>query len=78
MNASSRLAIILWSALPGLVLGIMIGGGVWVILALVRQLVPALAPPLQRASPWLAFICLAIVPLVCASIGAIEGWLKQR
>ena len=48
MDTTSRIAIVLWSAVPGLIIGLLIGGGVWVVVQLVGQLVPGAGSLVQR------------------------------
>ena len=78
MSPSTRIAIVLWSALPGLILGLVAGGGLWVVASALRLWVPPLAPLLQRAQPLLVALCWILVPGAFAVVGALEGWLKQR
>lgn len=78
MNAATRIAVVLWSALPGLMVGMLAGGGLWVVLVLVRLWVAPAAPFLQRVAPAATVACLVLVPLAGALIGAAEGWVKQR
>ena len=78
MDLGSRAAIILWSALPGLVVGLLAGGGLWVVAQLARHVLPRLDPVVQRWSTPLAVVCFVVLPLVAVLAGALEGWLKQR
>ena len=78
MNLSTRLAVIFWSAVPGLVLGLLVGGGLWVAFSLVRLWVAPGSSLLQRAAPAITIACLVVIPLVGILLGAAEGWLKQR
>ena len=78
MDTASRVAIVLWSAVPGLILGLLIGGGVWVVVQLVGQLVPGAGSLVQRWQTALAAVCFGVVPLFAVVAGALEGWLKQR
>ena len=77
MNSSTRLAVVLWSAVPGLVVGIVAAGGLWVAYSLVRLWVAPGSALLHRIAPAVAVLCIAIAVLATL-VGAAEGWLKQR
>ena len=78
MDTTARVAIVFWSAIPGLVVGFLAGGGLWVLAQLARHLLPRAGPVVQRWSMPLAVLCFVVLPLVAALAGALEGWLKQR
>ena len=78
MTLPERIAVVLWSALPGLIVGVMLGGGLWVVLTLVKLWVAPATAVLQRHAPAVTLLCLVLIPLACALVGAAEGWLKQR
>ena len=78
MDTTSRIALVLWSAVPGLIIGLLIGGGVWVVVQLVGQLVPGAGSLVQRWQAALGAVCFGVIPLVAVVAGALEGWLKQR
>ena len=78
MNPATRIAVVFWSAVPGLMVGILAGGGLWVVLILVRLWVAPAAPFLHRVAPVVTVACLVVLPLTGALVGAAEGWVKQR
>ena len=78
MDLGSRIAIVAWSALPGLIVGLLAGGGLWVVAQLGRHVIPRLDPVVQRWSAPLAVLCFVVLPVVALLAGALEGWLKQR
>ena len=55
-----------------------LGGGLWVVVQLVGQLVPGAGSLVQRWQTALAAVCFGVVPLFAVVAGALEGWLKQR
>ena len=77
MNSSTRLAVVLWSAVPGLVVGILAGGALWVAFSLVRLWVAPGSALLDRIAPAVTILCIAVA-VVATLVGAAEGWLKQR
>ena len=77
MNFSTRLAVVLWSALPGLVVGILAGGALWVAFSLVRLWVAPGSALLHRIAPIVSVACI-VIPVLATLVGAAEGWLKQR
>lgn len=78
MTLATRIAVVFWSAVPGLMVGFVVGGGIWVVLTLVRLWVAPAAPLLQRVAPVVTVACLVVLPLAGALVGAAEGWVKQR
>ena len=77
MTFSTRLAVVLWSAVPGLVVGVLAGGALWVAFSLVRLWVVPGSALLDRIAPAVTVACIAIA-VAATLVGAAEGWLKQR
>ena len=76
---SVRLSVLLWSAGGGLLLGLFIDAvvvGVWMLIA---TAVPSLAPKnFPRWASFIAIAMLALIPVVSAVLGYLEGELKAN
>jgi hypothetical protein len=74
-----RATILGWSALSGLVLGLMAGLTAFAVLVLGGELAAAVMPRMgTRARVIAAFITLVVVPIVGATLGWLEGRLKLQ
>ena len=74
-----RATILGWSALSGLVLGLMAGLMTFAVLVLGGELAAGVIPRMgTRARGIAAFITLVVVPIVGATLGWLEGRLKLQ
>ena len=74
-----RATILGWSALSGLVLGLMAGLMAFAVLVLGGELAAGVIPRMgTRARGIAAFITLVVVPIVGATLGWLEGRLKLQ
>ena len=74
-----RATILGWSALSGLVLGLMAGLMTFAVLVLGGELAAGVIPRMgTRARGIAAFITLVVVPIAGATLGWLEGRLKLQ
>ena len=72
-----RASILAWSTFSGLVLGLFCGVALLAaVLAGLELVAPGAARALERWRPLLLVLCLAVLPLVGAVLGYLEGRLK--
>jgi hypothetical protein len=74
-----RATILGWSAVSGLVLGLMAGLLAFAVIVVAGELAPCVLPRMSaRARGIAAVVTLVIVPLVSATLGWLEGRLKLQ